>query len=461
MKIKLTLILPLLFSATLLKAQDSLMIRKIYDEELVNGQCYGNLHYLCKNIGPRLSGSANAQKAVEWGKKLMESYGFDRVFLQEVMVPHWVRGAKEMGMIIDGNKRIPVPIAALGMSVATPKEGITANVIEVHSLKELDTLGEAAIKGKIVFFNRPFDPRFIETLRAYGTAGDQRNAGPAAAAKYGAVGVIVRSLTESIDNYPHTGATRYTPGGLNIPAAAISTKAANELSTLLKQRKLPLIKFYFKQSCKMLPDTLSYNVVGELKGSENPNKFITVGGHLDSWDLAEGAHDDGTGVMGSVEAMRILKALGYRPKNTIRAVFFMNEENGDKGGEKYAELAAQNKEEHIAAIESDLGGFTPRGFGFDGASAEQIKNINQSWKKLFEPYGSDKLVKGGGGSDIGPLRDKTPGVVLIGYLPDSQRYFDVHHTPNDVFENVNKRELELGAASMAALIYLIDQHGFN
>jgi len=461
MKIKLTLILPLLFSATLLKAQDSLMIRKIYDEELVNGQCYGNLHYLCKNIGPRLSGSANAQKAVEWGKKLMESYGFDRVFLQEVMVPHWVRGAKEMGMIIDGNKRIPVPIAALGMSVATSKEGITANVIEVHSLKELDTLGEAAIKGKIVFFNRPFNPRFIETLRAYGTAGDQRNAGPAAAAKYGAVGVIVRSLTESIDNYPHTGATRYTPGGLNIPAAAISTKAANELSTLLKQRKLPLIKFYFKQSCKMLPDTLSYNVVGELKGSENPNKFITVGGHLDSWDLAEGAHDDGTGVMGSVEAVRILKVLGYRPKNTIRAVFFMNEENGDKGGEKYAELAAQNKEEHIAAIESDLGGFTPRGFGFDGASAEQIKNINQNWKKLFEPYGSDKLVKGGGGSDIGPLRDKTPGVVLIGYLPDSQRYFDVHHTPNDVFENVNKRELELGSASMAALIYLIDQHGFN
>ena len=461
MKLRITLILSFIFSTAILKAQDSLMLRKIYDEELVNGQCYGSLHYLCKNIGPRLSGSSNAQKAVEWGKKLMESYGFDHVFLQEVMVPHWVRGAKEAGIIIDGQKRIPVPIAALGMSVATPKEGITANVIEVHSLKELDSLGESVIKGKIIFFNRPFDPRFIETLRAYGTAGDQRNAGPATAAKYGAVGVIVRSLTGALDNYPHTGATHYAPDGIKIPAAAISTNAADQLSNLLRKRKLPPVKFYFKQNCQTLPDALSYNVVGELKGSENPNKYITVGGHLDSWDLAEGAHDDGAGVMQSVEALRIFKALGYHPKNTIRAVFFMNEENGDKGGIKYAELAAQNKETHLAAIESDLGGFTPRGFGFSGASPDMIKNINLQWKGLLEPYGTDHLIAGGGGSDIGPLKDKTPGVVLIGYLPDSQRYFDVHHTPNDVFENVNKRELELGAASMAALVYLIDQHGFN
>lgn len=448
-----------LVSTTLANAQDSLMIRKIYDEELVNGQCYQNLHYLCKNIGPRLSGSANAQKAVEWGKKLMDSYGFDRVFLQEVMVPHWVRGKKEQGVIIDGKSHIPIAIAALGMSVATPPNGITANVIEVHSLKELDSLGETAIKGKIVFFNRPFDPRFIETLRAYGTAGDQRNAGPAAAAKYGAVGVIVRSLTESFDNYPHTGATRYDKDGVQIPAAAISTIAANKLSALLKKNKA--LQFYFKQNCKMLPDTPSYNVIGELTGSENPGKYIIVGGHLDSWDLAEGAHDDGTGVMQSVEVLRILKAMGYRPKNTIRAIFFINEENGDKGGLKYAELAEKNKEEHIAAIETDLGGFTPRGFTFDGAPAATLQRINNNWRKLLEPYGSGELIAGGGGSDIGPLKEKSPGVVLIGYLPDSQRYFDVHHSANDVFENVNKRELELGAASMAALIYLIDQHGFN
>lgn len=461
MKLKLTLIFAFILLTTLLKAQDSLMLRKIYDEELINGQCYANLHYLCKNIGPRLSGSPNAQKAIEWGKKLMESYGFDRVFLQPVMVPHWVRGVKETGVIVIGNNRIPVAIAALGMSVATPADGITADVIEVHSLKELDTLGAAAIKGKIVFFNRPFDPRFIETLRAYGTAGDQRFAGPAAAAKYGAKGVIVRSLTESIDNYPHTGATLYDKAGINIPAAAISTIAANQLSELLKQNNTAPVQFYLKMSCKHLPDTLSYNVLGELTGSENPNKFITVGGHLDSWDLAEGAHDDGTGIMQSVEAVRLLKVLGYHPKNSIRAVFFINEENGDKGGEKYAELAAKNKEEHIAAIESDLGGFTPRGFGFSGASPAFVQNINLKWKKLFEPYGADRLTAGGGGSDIEPLKAKSPGVVLIGYLPDSQRYFDVHHSANDVFENVNKRELELGAAAMASLMYLIDQYGLN
>ncbi|MDN3550154.1 M20/M25/M40 family metallo-hydrolase [Mucilaginibacter aquaedulcis] len=457
---KLSLLLTaLLASASLLHAQDSLTIRKIYDEALVNGKAYENLRYLCKNIGPRLSGSANAQKAVEWGKKLMESYGFDKVYLQEVMVPHWVRGAKETAFIIDGKTRIPVAIAALGMSVATPKEGITANVVEVRSLKELETLGESVIKGKIVFFNRAFDERFIETGRAYGAAGDQRFAGPAAAAKYGAVGVIVRSLTSADDDYPHTGATMATPGTKSIPAAAISTRAANKLSNMLRLRKLPLIKFYFKQSCELLPDVQSYNVIGELTGTENPNKFISVGGHLDSWDLAEGAHDDGTGVTQSAEVLRIFKATGYRPKNSIRAVFFMNEENGHKGGLKYAELAAQNKEEHIAAIETDEGGFTPRGFSFDGVSKDFLKNINDKYKTLLEPYEVDHLVAGGSGTDIEPLKEKLPGITLIGFRPDSQRYFDIHHTPNDVFENVNKRELQLGAAGIAAFIYLIDQHG--
>ncbi|MEN0054869.1 MAG: M20/M25/M40 family metallo-hydrolase [Mucilaginibacter sp.] len=457
---KLSLLLTALFaSASLLHAQDSLNIRKIYDEALVNGKAYENLRYLCKNIGPRLSGSANAQKAVEWSKKLMEGYGFDKVYLQEVMVPHWVRGAKETAFIIDGKTRIPVAIAALGMSVATPKEGITANVVEVRSLKELETLGESVIKGKIVFFNRAFDERFIEAGQAYGTAGDQRFAGPAAAAKYGAVGVIVRSLTSADDDYPHTGATLATPGTKLIPAAAISTRAANKLSNMLRLRKLPLIKFYFKQSCELLPDVLSYNVIGELTGTENPNKFISVGGHLDSWDLAEGAHDDGTGVMQSAEVLRIFKATGYRPKNSIRAVFFMNEENGHKGGLKYAELAAQNKEEHIAAIETDEGGFTPRGFSFDGASKDFLKNINDKYKALLEPYEVDRLVAGGSGTDIEPLKEKLPGITLIGFRPDSQRYFDIHHTPNDVFENVNKRELQLGAAGIAAFIYLIDQHG--
>ncbi len=446
-----------MFSA---KAQDSVMMRKIYDEALVNGQDYENLRYLCKKIGARLSGSPNAQKAVEWGKKLMEDYGFDKVYLQETMVPHWVRGEKEQAFIIDGKKKIPVPICALGMSVATPAAGITASVIEVKGIDELKQLGEATVKGKIVFFNRPFDPRFIETGHGYGTAGDQRFIGPAEAAKLGAVGVIVRSITPAHDDFPHTGGTLTPEGVKAIPAAAISTVAADKLSAMLKLRKFPQAKFWFKQSCQTLPDVKSYNVVGELTGTEHANRVITVGGHLDSWDLAEGAHDDGTGIVQSAEVLRIFKALGYKPKNTVRAVFFMNEENGTRGGNTYAKLAAQNKEEHIVAIETDEGGFVPRGFGFD-ASPDVVAKINKNWKKLFEPYEADRLVVGEGGTDIEPLKESVPGITLVSFLPDSQRYFDIHHTANDVFENVNRRELELGSAAMASLIYLIDQHGLK
>ncbi|HCN85265.1 MAG TPA: peptidase M28 family protein, partial [Sphingobacteriaceae bacterium] len=291
---------------------------------------------------------------------------------------------------------------------------------------------------------------------SYGGANDQRRAGPVEAAKYGAVAVIVRSLTHAIDNYPHTGGTTYNANGINIPAAAISTKAANLLSSMIKSGP---VKFYLKQNCQMLPEVLSYNVIGQITGTSNPDEIITVGGHLDSWDLAEGAHDDGTGVMQSVEVLRVFKALGYKPKHTIRAVMFMNEENGARGGQKYADLAKQNKEKHIAAIESDEGGFTPRGFSFQ-ALPSLVKKISANWKSLFEPYEADGLITGGSGTDIEPLDQAIPGIMLIGFRPDSQRYFDIHHTPNDVFENVNRRELELGGAAIAGLVYLIDQHGF-
>ncbi len=458
--VKFLLALVMLSTSLLAQSADSIFLRKIYDEALVNGKAYQNLNYLCKQIGPRLSGSAQAQKAVDWTKKLMESYGFDRVYLQEVLVPHWVRGEKEIGKILVGKKDLVVPIAALGGSVATPKQGLTAEIIELQSLAELKTLGEDKIKGKIVFFNRAFDPKPIETGTSYGMAVDQRRAGASEAAKYGAVGVIVRSLTHAIDDYPHTGAMNYEANGIKIPAAAISTKGANELSRLLKLKSAEPVKFFFKQNCETLPDVLSYNVIGEMKGSSNPDEIITIGGHLDSWDLAEGAHDDGTGVMQSIEVLRILKSLGYQPKHTIRAVLFMNEENGLRGGQKYAEIAKITGEKHIVAMESDAGGFTPRGFGID-APIDLFKKIKGDWEKLFEPYQTDRLTIGGGGADIGPLKTASPGIVLIGFKPDSQRYFDIHHTPNDVFENVNRRELELGAAAMTSLIYLIDHNGLK
>lgn len=449
----------LLFSTTAwAQDADSLMIRKMYDQALKNGQAYKNLEYLCKQIGPRLSGSAGAQKAVDWTKKLMEDYKLDTVYLQEVMVPHWERGAKETAYILDGKTKITIPVAALGSSVATPAKGITADIIEVHNFEQLRELGESKVKGKIVFFNRPFDPAPIETFASYGGAVNQRSQGAVEAAKLGAVAVIIRSMTHALDDHPHTGGTRYDEEVTKIPAAAISTNGAELLSQKLKQSEKGTIKFYLKQSCKTLPDARSYNVIGEIRGSESPGKIISVGGHLDSWDLAEGAHDDGTGITQSIEVLRIFKALNYRPKNTIRAVMFMNEENGLRGGLKYAELAKAHNEKHLAAIETDAGGFTPRGFSVDG-SPEVIAKMGKEFGALLKPYLIEKIEAGGGGADIGPLKTAVPGITLIGYRPDSQRYFDIHHASNDVFENVNRRELELGAAGIAALTYLIDQKG--
>jgi len=438
---------------------DSVVIKNIYDESLGCGEAYKNLEYLCKKIGPRLSGSSNAQKAVDWTKKVMEDYGFDKVFLQEVMVPHWERGAKESAFIIEGKNRIPVRIAALGGSIATPLQGVSAEIIEVKSFAELRSLGESVVKGKIIFFNRPFDNRLFDPFEAYRGAVDQRSQGAVEAAKLGAVGVLVRSMTNIIDDNPHTGGMSYQDGVPKIPAAAISTKAAELLSQKLRVINLPSIRLYFKQNCKTLPDALSYNVVGEIRGSVNPEKIITVGGHLDSWDLAEGAHDDGTGITQSIEVLRMFKSLNLKPRNTIRAVMFMNEENGLRGGTKYAELAKQNQEKHVVAIESDNGGFSPRGFTIQQSPSALAQIVK--WRKLFEPYKVTEFLPGNGGADIGPLKTAVAGIVLIGFKPDSQRYFNIHHASSDVFENVNKRELELGAASMASLIYLIDKYGIE
>ena len=432
---------------------DSFAIRKIYNEALGNGKSYEWLRHLTKQIGPRLSGSEGAQKAVDWSKRVMEQQGFDRVFLQEVMVPHWVRGAKEEAYFRMSSQKRTVPIVALGGSVATGPTGVEAGVIEVKNFPELRALGADKVKGKIVFFNRPMDPTKINTFEAYGGAVDQRANGATEAAKLGAVGAIVRSMTNVHDDNPHTGGMRYGTGVPLIPTAAISTNGADLLSKSLTDS--PNLTFYFKQNCETLPDAKSYNVIGEIKGSEKPDEIIVVGGHLDSWDLAEGAHDDGAGCVQSIEVLRIMKTLGIKPKRTIRAVMFMNEENGLRGGVHYADQAKKNNEKHLAAVESDNGGFTPRGFGIVGTAEQRTKVL--PWKALLAPYGLTEIGPGSGGADIGPLAQS--GTVLFGFKPDSQRYFDYHHTPVDNFESVSQRELELGAASMAALVYLLDQHG--
>ncbi|UJH66787.1 M28 family peptidase [Allomuricauda sp. SCSIO 65647] len=438
------------------QTEDEKQFKTIYDMALTEGKAYHWLNHLSNQIGGRLSGSVQAQQAVEYTKSQLDSLGLDRVWLQPVMVPKWVRGAPEFAYIeTKPGLTTNVPICALGGSVATPGIGLKAEVIEVQGIEDLAKLGREKIDGKIVFYNRPMDPTLISTFQSYSGCVDQRYSGAAEAAKYGATGVIVRSMSLRLDDYPHTGAMSYgdTPIEQRIPAAAISTNGAELLSTTLKLN--PNIKFFFRQNCRQYPDVESYNVIGEIRGSEHPEEIMIVGGHLDSWDLGDGSHDDGAGCVQSMEVLHLFKKIGYKPKRTLRVVLFMNEENGLRGGNKYAEVAELKNEKHVFALESDAGGFTPRGFSFDcdDANFEQILG----WTALFEPYLIHMFVRGGSGADISPLKDQR--LVLSGLRPDSQRYFDHHHAENDTFEHVNKRELELGAATMASLVYLIDKYG--
>ena len=435
--------------------ENSIFIDKIYDEALANGNSYEWLDYLSNQIGGRLSGSINYDRSVKWGKDELEKINLDSVWLQPVMIPKWVRGAPEYAHIESSpGNTISVPIAALGGSISTPSIGISANVIEVKNFNELKMIGKDSIRGKIIFYNRPMDPTLINTFQAYGGSVNQRTQGAVEAAKLGAVGVIVRSMTTSLDDYPHTGSMYYDGLSLNqrIPAAAISTNGAELLSSMLSLN--PNIKFFFRQNSKNFPDVLSHNVIAQINGSEKPDEIILIGGHLDSWDLGDGSHDDGAGIVQSMEVLRILKDLNYSPKRTIRVVLFANEENGLRGGTKYAEEARLNNEKHFFALESDAGGFTPRGFSFD-TSEKEFKTIKK-FENLFIKYGMDNFFIGGSGADIGPL--KNGEVILAGLRPDTQRYFDYHHAASDTFDKINKRELELGAAAMTALVYLLDNY---
>ncbi|TDU42677.1 peptidase M28-like protein [Gelidibacter sediminis] len=435
---------------------DAENIKKIYSQSLTDGKSYEWLRHLSNNIGARLSGSYGAEQAVAYTKEELEKLGLDKVWLQPVMVPKWIRGLPEFAYIeTKQGKTTHVNICALGGSVETPNGGVRAQVVEVMGIDELKALGKDRVQGKIVFFNRPMQADLINTFEAYGGCSDQRYSGAYEAGKLGAVGVIVRSLNLRLDDFPHTGSMTYAdlPVSQRIPSAAISTNDAELLSTMLALD--PSLSFFFKQNCQQLDDVLSYNVIGEITGSEFPEEYIVVGGHLDSWDLGDGSHDDGAGVVQSMDVLRLLKISGITPKRSIRVVLFMNEENGLRGGKKYAEIAKSKNEKHIFALESDSGGFTPRGFSFDCSDAQFQKVLG--WKELFKPYLIHYFEKGGSGADIGPL--KSDGIVLAGLRPDSQRYFDHHHAANDTFDAVNKRELELGAATMASLVYLFDTYG--
>ncbi|MFT5861187.1 MAG: carboxypeptidase Q [Flavobacteriaceae bacterium] len=431
---------------------DSTMIRTIYNEALSEGNAHEDLRSLCKDIGSRITGSAEAEMAIRWGEQKMKEYDFDKVYLQEIQVPHWERGTKEAGWYKgkDGNLH-KVHLLALGGSIGT--EGLLeGQIIEFKSLEALMEADKSDVEGKVVFISKKMDEQQIQTFKAYGGCYPIRGNGAVEAARLGAKAVIIRSLGLPLDHNPHTGSMHYADTVDRIPAAAISTQDAADLSLFLSQGSA---NFILEMDCRQYPDVTSYNVIGELTGSEKPDEIITFGGHLDSWDIGEGAHDDGAGVVHCLEALRILKKLNYQPKHTLRLVFFMNEENGNNGGKSYANIVKAKDEKQIAALESDRGGFAPRGFTCDG-NDEQIAML-ESFEVKFKGYDLHIFDRGYSGVDIGPLKESYPEIPLFGFAPDSQRYFDFHHAPSDVFENVNKRELELGAAAISSFLYLLDK----
>ena len=430
------------------------MIRKLYNSALLEGKSYEDLRELCKNIGPRLTGSSEAEMAIRWSEQKMKSYGFDTVYLQQINVPHWERGTKESAWIsTNKGEIIKLSVLALGGSVGT-NGLLEAPVVEFETLEDLKNATREKVEGKIVFVNQAMDAAQINTFKAYGACYPLRNNSATAASQLGAKAVLIRSLGLPTDHHPHTGAMHYEEEIEKIPAAALSTSDADLMSKVLKQDSNVLV--HLEMDCRSYPDTVSYNVIGQLTGSKYPEQIITVGGHLDSWDTGEGAHDDGAGVIHSMEALRLLKVNDYTPHHTLRVVFFMNEENGNRGGLGYADIGKKKKEKHIAALESDRGGFSPRGFSCDG-NMTQIALL-QSFEKHFKDYDLHVFEQGYGGVDIGPLKKHYPEIPLFGFVPDSQRYFDFHHAPSDVFENVNKRELELGAAAISAMLFLLDQN---
>lgn len=437
----------LAFAGFQLSAQtEAETFRKIYSQALTEQQGYEWLRELC-SMGPRFAGSDQATASVLHFKAKLDSMGFE-TRLQAVKVPRWVRGPQEQAWLIQGIDQTAMAVTALGGSIATPAGGLRGNVVEIPSFEALDSLD---LKGKIAFFNIQMDPSFISTGYAYGSAVKQRWAGAIEASKKGAIGVVIRSLSSSINKYPHTGSMAYADEVKRIPAAALSTFDAELLSKSLK--KDPGLQIKLQMACEWQDSVYSYNLIADLKGSSKANDVIVVSGHIDSWELGTGAHDDGAGAMHALESLYLLKEMGFKTKRTLRMVWYMNEEFGLNGARVYAKAAKSAKEKHVIAIESDGGGFTPKGFSID-ATDEMVEKL-KAYRKLFEPYGIYQFSKGGSGADIGQL--KNDDIILIGLRPDNHRYFEVHHSALDNINAVNAREFTMGSASLAALIWLMDR----
>ena len=430
--------------------EDSIQFNKISTEILNNGKGYDELRELTKNIGHRLSGSEAYEKSVQWAAQKLRDAGADKVWLQDVMIPVWVRGKESLHIKTSNGSWKSLKMLSLGNSEGTGGKDVSGEIIMVKSLEEYDNLPAEKVKDKIVFFNYPFNQGHVQTFISYRESGAYRRTAASLTAKKGGKFAIIRSLSSAFDDVPHTGNMRYEENIIKIPAVTIGNTTADELESLLNNQK---VTAKLNSNCGMKGEKLSHSVIGEITGKKDQN-VIVVGGHLDSWDVGEGAHDDGSGIVQSIEVLRTFKKLGLQNNHTIRAVCFANEENGTKGGKQYGKTAEDNNEKHLFAIESDAGGFSPRGISLemDDMKRNQIK----SWGNLFLPYGVYNFEGKYSGSDIAPLHEM--GVPTAELVPEPQRYFDIHHTAEDTFEKVNRRELLLGSTVMTQLIYMIDKN---
>lgn len=430
--------------------EDTLVLKKLSDQIMLHGQCYEDLRVLCKTVGHRLSGSPQAEKAVVWAQQTLKDAGADTVWLQPVDVPVWIRGAEYFKVQVNEGSWIDMPVLSLGNTEGSGGVALSKEVVCVGDFAAFDSLPASAVKNKIIFFNYKFRQDLVNTFEGYGDAVAYRWVAVNKAAAQGAAAVVIRSIGTNLDDEAHTGSSRYDEGITPIPAMALGNASADLLAQQCAKGK---VAAQLMSNCGMKGTARSYNVIGELWGKVHADQYIVVSGHLDSWDVGEGAHDDGAGCVQAIEVIRTFKNLDIAPRNSIRAVMYMNEENGVKGGLAYADSALNRNEKHLFAMESDAGGFVPRGVSLD--MSETLKKKVQSWAPLFLPYGVHDFDKEGGGVDIDPL--KKQNVPLAGLLPDGQRYFELHHTHADVFEAVNHRELKLGAWTMAAMIYLVDK----
>jgi carboxypeptidase Q len=413
---------------------------RIIGAALTSDKAYARLAHLTDHIGHRLSGSKSLERAIEWAIAEMKRDGLDKVRAEKVLVPHWVRGRESLEVITPLPRNLTM--LGLGNSVGTPEEGITAEAVVVRNFEELDALGEQ-VRGKIVVYNAPFT--------TYGATVRYRSSGASRAARHGAVAAIVRSITPVSLQTPHTGAMIYDEAQPKIPSAAITIEGAEFLQRMHDRGERPTLRL--RMEARFLPDAESANVVAELTGTERPQEVVLVSGHFDSWDVGQGAHDDGGGCIIAWEAVRLLKELGLRPRRTIRVVLYTNEENGLRGGNAYRDAHKAELPKHILAIESDSGVYRPQGLGLVATAPLQARANLREIAKLLAGIGADRIAENGGGADIGPIMRE--GVVGAGFSVDGPSYFDIHHTPADTLDKIDPRNLALCVATMAVFAYTV------